>query len=102
MPPSTRKGKWYASLTFYWECPECGLQLLEGNPTKCPHQNGGKRLQYHPADGPVNNLADVWARCGGKEPGQKVKKSLISLPPPEGPQGMTLDDLLKAECPKGG
>ena len=99
MPPSTRKGKWYASLIFYWECPECGLQLLEGNPTKCPHQNGGPKAQYNPArDGRVTNWEEVRARCGDGKKGKKeeAEKVLDTSPP------ITLDDLLKAECPKGG
>ena len=47
--------KWTATLEFWFQCPDCGLTVLEGNPRKCPHQNGPKALYNPVVDGRVAN-----------------------------------------------
>lgn len=91
---------WTCDCIFYFECPECGMNILEGNPLKCPHQRGdAARAYYNPSrDGMVANWEQVLAECGVAE--VPSKKKAKPSPPPVAQ--LTFEDMLAKECPKGG
>lgn len=110
----TKRLQWVAKVDFYFRCPKCGMELPEGNPKKCPHQDGEKLMHDPGKHGVPINLLEVMRKLvgvGGVSPTAPPVESGVKevvtagsemLPKPPETKSVTFEDLVNSGCAKGG